>query len=98
MLGWRIARRGLALVAIVLVGGLLSATLVRLAPGFDVDEEQLDPHLSAESVRALRETRQQERNIFSFGCTPCSARFAEISGLRFRSDSRSPNFCGNAHR
>src|SRR3984957_11432677 len=60
MLGWRIARHGLALVAIVLLGGLLSATLVRLAPGFDVDEEQLDPHLSAESVRALRETRQQE--------------------------------------
>src|SRR5271166_4649169 len=66
MLGWRIARHGLALVAIVLLGGLLSATLVRLAPGFDVDEEQLDPHLSAESVRALRETRGQERNVFSF--------------------------------
>ena len=66
MLGWRIARHGLALVAIVLLGGLLSATLVRLAPGFDVDEEQLDPHLSAESVRALRETRQQERNVFSY--------------------------------
>src|ERR1700729_220522 len=66
MLGWRIARHGLALVAIVLLGGLLSATLVRLAPGFDVEEEQLDQHLSAESVRALRETRQQERNVFSF--------------------------------
>jgi peptide/nickel transport system permease protein len=66
MLGWRIARHGLALVAIVLLGGLLSATLVRLAPGFDVDEEQLDPHLSTESVRALRETRRQERNILSY--------------------------------
>src|ERR1700722_14965080 len=44
----------------------LSAALVRLAPGFDVDEEQLDPHLSTESVRALRETRREERNIFSF--------------------------------
>ena len=66
MLGWRIARHGLALVAMVLLGGLLSATLVRLAPGFDVAEEQLDPHLSTESVRALRETWRQERNIFSF--------------------------------
>ena len=28
--------------AIVLVGGLLSATLVRLAPGFGADEQQLD--------------------------------------------------------
>jgi peptide/nickel transport system permease protein len=66
MLGWRIARHGLAIVAIVLLGGLLSAVLVRLAPGFDVDEEQLDPHLNAESVRALRETRLQERNVFAF--------------------------------
>jgi peptide/nickel transport system permease protein len=66
MLGWRIARHGLAIVAIVLLGGLLSAALFRLAPGFDVDEEQLDPHLSAESVRALRETRMQERNVLSF--------------------------------
>jgi peptide/nickel transport system permease protein len=66
MLGWRIARHGVAIVAIVLLGGLLSAALVRLAPGFDVDEEQLDPHLNAESVRALRETRLQERNVFAF--------------------------------
>jgi peptide/nickel transport system permease protein len=66
MLGWRIARHGLAIAAIVLLGGLLSAVLVRLAPGFDVDEEQLDPHLNAESVRALRETRLQERNVFTF--------------------------------
>jgi peptide/nickel transport system permease protein len=56
----------MAIAAIVLLGGLLSAVLVRLAPGFDVDEEQLDPHLNAESVRALRETRLQERNVFAF--------------------------------
>jgi peptide/nickel transport system permease protein len=66
MLGWRIARHGMAIAAIVLLGGLLSAVLVRLAPGFDVDEEQLDPHLNAESVRALRETRLQERNVLAF--------------------------------
>jgi peptide/nickel transport system permease protein len=66
MLEWRIARHGVAIVAIVLLGGLLSAVLVRLAPGFDVDEEQLDPHLNAESVRALREARLQERNVFAF--------------------------------
>ncbi len=66
MLGWRIARHGAAIAAVVLLGGLLSAALVRLAPGFDVDEEQLDPHLNAESVRALRETRLQERNTFAF--------------------------------
>ncbi|MFZ0417619.1 MAG: ABC transporter permease [Candidatus Sulfotelmatobacter sp.] len=62
----RIAGHALALVATVLLGGLFSATLVRLAPGFDVDEQQLDPHLSAESVQALRAARRQEHNIFHF--------------------------------
>jgi hypothetical protein len=53
-----------ALVATVLLGGLLSATLVRLAPGFDADERELDPHLNAQSVQALRDARRQDRNIF----------------------------------
>lgn len=62
----KIARHGLAVVATVLLGAFLSATLVRLAPGFDVDEEQLDPHLSSESVRALHQTRIEQHNIFRF--------------------------------
>ncbi len=66
MLGRKIARHGIALVATVLLGGLLSATLVRLAPGFDVDEEQLDPRLNTDSVRVLRETRLEQHNIFRF--------------------------------
>jgi peptide/nickel transport system permease protein len=66
MLAKRIARHGLALVATALLGGLLAAVLVRLAPGFEADEEQLDPHLNSESVQALRETRMQQRNIFRF--------------------------------
>ena len=66
MLGRRIARHGLTMVATVLLGGLLSATLVRLAPGFDVDEQQLDPHLNSESIRALRQARLEQRNIFRF--------------------------------
>ena len=48
MLVRRIARHGIALVATVLLGGLLSATMVRLAPGFDADEQQLDPRLNSE--------------------------------------------------
>lgn len=66
MLGRKIARHGIALVATVLLGGLLSATLVRLAPGFNVDEQQLDPRLNAESLRALREARLEQRNILRF--------------------------------
>jgi len=62
----RIARHALALAATVLLGGFLSATLVRLAPGFDTDEAQIDPHLNSESVRALREVRLEQHNILRF--------------------------------
>jgi peptide/nickel transport system permease protein len=62
----RIAGHVLAMMATVLLGGLLSATLVRLAPGFDVDEQTLDPHLSAQSVEALRAAHRQDHNIFRF--------------------------------
>ena len=66
MLGRKIARHSLTLAAMVLLGGLLSATLVRFAPGFDADEQQLDPRLNSESIRVLRETRLEQRNIFRF--------------------------------
>jgi len=65
-LRWKIAGHASALVATVLLGGLLSATLVRLAPGFDADERELDPHLSAESVQALRDARHKSHNVFRF--------------------------------
>lgn len=66
MLRRKIARHGLTIIATVLLGGFLAAALVRLAPGFDVDEAQLDPHLNAESVQALRTARLQQHNIFRF--------------------------------
>ena len=66
MLGKRIARHGLAMVATILLGGLLAAALVRFAPGFDVDEEQLDPRLNAASVQALRDQRLQEHSVVRF--------------------------------
>jgi len=64
---WRkIARHGLVCLATLLLGGLLSAFLVRFAPGFDVDEAQLDPHLNSESVRALQESRRSQSNVVKF--------------------------------
>jgi len=63
---WRITRHLLSIAGIVLLGGLISATLVRLAPGFDTDEHQLDPNLSAESVRALRSSHAGEQNVLYF--------------------------------
>ena len=69
MLRIKILGHVVALLATVLLGGLLSATLVRLAPGFDSDEQALDPHLSAESVTAIREARRQDHNVVRFYLT-----------------------------
>jgi peptide/nickel transport system permease protein len=45
---------------------MLTATMVRLAPGFDVDEQQLDSRLSHESRDALRLQRGQNSEILNF--------------------------------
>jgi ABC-type dipeptide/oligopeptide/nickel transport system permease component len=66
MLAARIARHLLSLAAIVLLGAFLSAALVRAAPGFDVDEQQLDPRLNASSISALRDSHRQEHSLFRF--------------------------------
>ena len=49
-----------------LVGGLLGASLVRLGPGFGVDERELDNRLSRESREAIRSERAQDSNIAIF--------------------------------
>ena len=51
---------------VVLLGGFLGATFVRLAPGFGVDEEELDTRLNNQSVQALRDAQGQDRNLFTF--------------------------------
>jgi peptide/nickel transport system permease protein len=66
MLGRKIVRHGLAIAATALLGGLLSATMVRLAPGFDADETLLDSHLNSDSINALRQARSQQHNILRF--------------------------------
>ncbi|HUO14306.1 MAG TPA: ABC transporter permease [Verrucomicrobiae bacterium] len=65
-LGARIARHAIALLAIVLLGGLLSAILVRYAPGFDTDEQELDPLLSHSSIQAVRQARAAQRDVLHF--------------------------------
>jgi len=49
-----------------LLGTVIAAVLVRLAPGFDSDAQQLDPRLSHESVEALRLRRAVNGNIMKF--------------------------------
>ena len=60
---WRQFRR---ILLTVLLGGLLGATLVRLGPGFGVDERELDNRLNAESQQAIRSEHAGENNIAAF--------------------------------
>lgn len=54
------------IVITALIGGLLGATLVRLGPGFGVDERELDNRLSEESRQAIRAEHAQDSNIARF--------------------------------
>jgi peptide/nickel transport system permease protein len=62
----RIAIRILAIAGTVLLGAIISATLVRMAPGFESDEHQLDSRLSADTVAAMKADKVANRNLLSF--------------------------------
>jgi peptide/nickel transport system permease protein len=59
-------RRLLSLLCLGLLGALASATLVRFAPGFGIDERELDPRWSASSVEALRRQQALHQGLPSF--------------------------------
>jgi peptide/nickel transport system permease protein len=61
-----ICLRLLTVAAVVLVAGLASATMVRFAPGFGVDERELDSRLNSESIAAVRAQNSTETNIARF--------------------------------
>jgi peptide/nickel transport system permease protein len=50
----------------VLLGGLLTAILVRVGPGFLVDERDLDPRLNEASRRAIQQEHAANGNVLSF--------------------------------
>lgn len=54
------------IIATVLLGGLLGATLVRMAPGLGVDEEELDIRLNRQSVEALRQSQAPQESVIPF--------------------------------
>lgn len=62
----RLLRHVLAVVGLALLGALLSATLVRFAPGYGVDERELDPHLNSTSLEAMRQRHARNAGLFSF--------------------------------
>lgn len=59
-------RRFLFLVCLGIGGALFSATLVRFAPGYGVQERELDPRWSAQSVEALRQKEVLRQGLASF--------------------------------
>ena len=61
-----LAKLAVKILAVVLLGGFLGATLVRLAPGFGVDEEELDARLSNQSIQALRQAQATDQNLAVF--------------------------------
>jgi peptide/nickel transport system permease protein len=61
-----ILRRLLLVVITIVAGGLVSATLVRCAPGFATDERQLDSRLSSDTIQAIQNAHADERNVVGF--------------------------------
>jgi peptide/nickel transport system permease protein len=59
-------RRLLSLLCLGLLGALASATLVRFAPGFGIEERELDPRWSASSLEALRRQQALHQELPSF--------------------------------
>jgi len=59
----KLLRRVLMAGSTIMLGGLLSATLVRYAPGFGTDERQLDARLSRASIEAIRRETAPESSI-----------------------------------
>ncbi len=62
----RIGQRVVMIVALSLLGGLASATLVRFAPGYGIDERELDPRLNHASLEAIRNSHRLNSNLLSY--------------------------------
>ena len=54
------------LAVVCLLGGLLSASLVRFSPGYGVDEREIDFRLNQASVEAIRNSRHLNDGLLSY--------------------------------
>src|SRR4051794_38318059 len=63
---------------VLLVSGLLAATLVRMAPGFGTDERLLDPRFSAATQEAIGKERSTKAGVLVY--------YAEYLGRVARGD------------
>ena len=81
VMGNSILRRLLLAVTTVVAGGMVSATLVRYAPGFGADERQLDARFSSDSIQAIQKENAEERNIVRFYFTTICKTFRGDLGV-----------------
>jgi peptide/nickel transport system permease protein len=65
-LGSKLAKSLLAFILTLIVGGLGTATMVRLSPGSTSDEELLDARLGTASQTAIRAQHDSESNVVVF--------------------------------
>jgi peptide/nickel transport system permease protein len=56
----------LRLLVLMILASLAGATMIRFAPGFTSDEQELNPGLSSASVEAIRQARLADANIPHF--------------------------------
>ncbi len=62
----KLLQRLAGLLCLALLGGVLTATLVRFSPGYGADERELDPRLSQASRDAIRLERQANSNLLHY--------------------------------
>ena len=53
------------LLLVILLGGLIAQALIVFAPGYTVDERELDPGLSEETRQALQHEKLKDRQLFA---------------------------------
>ncbi len=60
--GWAFLR----LVAVMLMASFAGAMLMRIAPGFSSDDQEINSGLSAQSIQAIRQAHLADKNIPAF--------------------------------
>ena len=73
-----------SLIVTALIGGLLTAALVRSSPGFDADERELDPRLSEQSRASIRAEHAPRHNFVRFY-------FSQLRGMLHGDFGESPS-------
>ena len=63
-----VVRRVACFAMTIILAALLAATLVRMAPGFGMDERQMDSRLSDQSIRAIQAEYHGDESVLGYFC------------------------------